>query len=610
MRFDRRFADSEPPIEAEIRWVERANELAEVLAPRAWTTARVEAWLDWADGLPGDFPRDAPESLGPEAAPHPLLAGGPERHARRLSAWGLALGVFEDLEAAELFRAELLAAIVGGLIAPGPQLPFGARVHPLAGDTAQAPGPSLPRVGGRDFDDAANRLRAGRGLFAALNPVQTARLCAVSEAVLRCAGDASACASFDANQALARAAWAAREAGVSDSTIAEAVALARVGVETGARVDVEPALNVTAVASRDQLVEAGPHASRAAQLGWETSSLTLALSLEDATALDLLAVSPRAAVNVLAFEHRSGFDAEGFDAAVRLAFVALDIEGAVGFCADPVQAYRRSAARPVALGLAGVSELLVARGFPYESDAGRKLAAALYSRAGAIAATTSQSLNTVHALKTAAFDDPEMTLRLGGLALGAAPWSGPTSVAETADGELIRTLAEPAIIALERAGVDIDAVRVALLGHRTLRDAPGIDSEQLTARGFTEHELAAIEAALGGAAGLREAFSPTVIGAGFVRDVLGAPAELLDQPGFDTLAHAGFSDAAVAEAEPFVLGSGSLAGLANLSESLRLAFAAPAEIDPKGRLAMGLAIEAVTCAPVIATLTLAFEDSP
>src|SRR5215469_6700850 len=142
MRFDRRFAAAPLGYAPEIRWVERAAELAEVLAPPHWTTARVEAWLDWADALPDDLPPDTPPELGLHSA-HALLASGPDRYARRLAAWGMALGVFDDAAAAEAFRAELFAALASGVIGPGPQRPFGARTHPVAGDTARAPEPAF-----------------------------------------------------------------------------------------------------------------------------------------------------------------------------------------------------------------------------------------------------------------------------------------------------------------------------------------------------------------------------------------------------------------------------------------------------------------------------------
>src|SRR5947209_18507785 len=96
MRLEPRFSAAPLPFAPEIRWVERAAELVEVAAPPAWTTARVEAWLDWADALPLDLPAGTPRAFWLDDEIDPLLAGGPDRYARRLAAWGLALGVFDD----------------------------------------------------------------------------------------------------------------------------------------------------------------------------------------------------------------------------------------------------------------------------------------------------------------------------------------------------------------------------------------------------------------------------------------------------------------------------------------------------------------------------------
>jgi ribonucleoside-diphosphate reductase alpha chain len=230
MRLDRRFADAPLGFRPEIRWIERANELAEVVAPPHWTTARVEAWLDWADGLPADLPPGTPAARL-ENIVDPLLAAGPDRYAARLAAWGLALGVFDDEAAAMGFRRELFAALMSGVIAIGARLPFGARVNPLAPETARAPTTPAPEIGSRAFVDAARSLRAGRGIAAGLPAGVAQRLTAVTQSILRCEGDAAACADLEANQALARAAWAAREAGFSDAAIADAIALGRAGVE-------------------------------------------------------------------------------------------------------------------------------------------------------------------------------------------------------------------------------------------------------------------------------------------------------------------------------------------------------------------------------------------
>ncbi|MGH6972068.1 MAG: hypothetical protein ACREEQ_10705, partial [Caulobacteraceae bacterium] len=228
MRFDRRFSGFAPKPPAARCPLERADRIVEVLAPESWTSARTEAWLDWAETLPSDTPGQTPASLL-KAAGDDLLGGGPDRHARRLAAWGLALGFFEDEAAALAFGEELVGAMERGVIATGAQLAFGARVNPLAADPAAAPELEPPRVGTPAFEAAAAALRAGRGLAAGLPAGVAERLRAVTEAVRRCEGDADACASPSSNQTLARAALAARQAGFGDCAIGQAIRIGRAG---------------------------------------------------------------------------------------------------------------------------------------------------------------------------------------------------------------------------------------------------------------------------------------------------------------------------------------------------------------------------------------------
>ncbi len=599
----RRFSLTPLPFEPQVRWVERASEIVEVAAPPAWTTARVEAWLEWADDLPDDVPPGTPSALAMEGA-DPLLSGGPDRYARRLAAWGLALGVFADLSEAECFRAELFAALALGFLATGRQRRFGGRVNPLAPDPARPPPLRLPNVGTKGFTDAARALRAGCGVSAGLAPTPARRLAAVAEAVLRCEGDPACCASFEANQALARAARAARDAGCSDAQIADAVALGRTGLGAASLDDAAPLSALVAVADWDALGSA--QALDAAALGWETSRLTVAFSTEDAERLALSGVAPRGAVDVHAFETPAGLDVEGLAAAVRLAFLALDLEGRTGFLAEPADAYRRAADRPVALGLAGVSELIVARGLAFDSDAARDLAAQLHRD---VLAET-DAIGPDHALSVCVLDDPEISLRLGGVSLSAAPWPGPVAQAETADGLVIRTLAEPALRAAAVAGVDPDTLRAALVGHGVLAGAPAINHESLAAKGFTRHEIAAAEAAFATSRNLRDAFAPAVVGVGFVVDVLGADSSATADPAFDTLATAGFDLADIAAAEAYALGHASPASAMQLPASLREALKPAAQIGLAARLAMIRALEAVTPAPAVATVLLPFDAPP
>jgi ribonucleoside-diphosphate reductase alpha chain len=253
-----------------------------------------------------------------------------------------------------------------------------------------------------------------------------------------------------------------------------------------------------------------------------------------------------------------------------------------------------------------VAELVVSRGLVYDSDAGRDLAAGLYALAEAEARAVSEALSATHAVRVCGAGDAEIALRLGGLATGAAPWPGPVTLAETSDGVLLRTLADAAWSAAKAMGVPVETLRLELLGRRTLAAAPGIDTEALAAKGFTGHEVAAVEAALARVTSLRAAFAPAVVGPGFVADVLGADAEALAEPGLDVLRLAGFAADEVAAAEAFALGAPCLSGAA-LPETLKAVLTPGGDIGMAARLAMAAAVEAVTLAPASLTLALPFE---
>ncbi len=649
MRFQKRFAGQAPLPEAELRWIERAHELAEVLAPRAWTTARVEAWVDWADSLPTDYPPvDLPGRLAPSGRFKGLLAQGPDRYAHRLAAWGWALGLFDKPADAEAFAEDLFALIALGHAAPGASLAFGARAHPLAEDSAKAPPLRIADVASRDFATPVQ-------LSPSQSPVMAhilARLEAVADAIARCEGDRDACADPAANPSLARAALAARAAGCDDADIADAMALfddpAILAAASAAALEV--GLDSPPVRADRALIAKGDGvAATAAALGWRSRRLTLAFGSPDAVALARAQIAPAAGLNLFALDETADIEA-----AVRLLTVALDIEVSAGFCATAEAAYRRREHRPLALCVAGLAERLAAEGLAYDSDVGRARAAALQALVNAAALAASAELAAVAAageadlaaldaqiaalapLKgdpaaarakvllaaarkalvksgarnvqlTAALTDPEIALKLGALSLGASPWTGPASVAETADGVCLPTLAQAALAGLERLDLDTAAARAHILGHRTLLDAPAVDHHALMAKGFTAHEIATAEAALAQGADLDAAFAPAVIGVGFVCDVLGAPEEAALAAAFDTLAFAGFTSVEVAAARAHACGSPSLLDAAALPAAAREVFRSAAETGLDARIAMTLALEPFLGAPATLAVPLAFD---
>ncbi len=501
-------------VELTVREIERADTVAEVLAPASWTSARVEAWLDWADSL-GDADGDA------------ALWGGPARWASAVAAKGRAQGRFAKPKDAALFESALRDALLAGWAAPAPALEAPARI---AED-------ELP--GWLAAERAARLAREGQAILAA-------RLNDVVSAVVRCEGDRAACADPLANPALARAVRTAREAGASDRLLIDVVSIAAA--------DADYAVGSPEPADAAPALMTPGHGRAASAAAWETGRLILTLDAGAGAEILELVVRPLIAVDLHALAAQPPAERRK---SVRLIGEAAAIEGA-------------------ALLPAGVHESLAASGLAYGSAEGRTAAGELVAELASAGA------------RLALVDHPELSLRLGGLSVGAQPWRGPVSVAETADGEVFAVLHAAALSGLERLGRDVDAARVEAFGARAFDGCPGLDPAALYAAGFTDHEIGHAEASLAGGARLAAAFAPAVVGEGFVRDVLGARAADLER--FDTLAAAGFTSERVATAERYLCGSGGVGGEVFLARD---------QIPLPARLAMIACLERATGAPSI-----------
>ena len=127
---------------------------------------------------------------------------------------------------------------------------------------------------------------------------------------------------------------------------------------------------------------------------------------------------------------------------------------------------------------------------------------------------------------------------------------------------MIRTLAEPALAALARAGADIDTVRAAPAGRARACTARRRSMPRpWPAKGFTSHEIAAAEAALAAAASLARSLRPGGDRRGLRprrarRPGRGAGRSEVRHPGLRRLRR----EDAVAEAEAHILGAPSLGG--------------------------------------------------
>jgi ribonucleoside-diphosphate reductase alpha chain len=565
MRFAKRLARGAAP-EVELRTVETADALTGVLAPRGWTDARVEAWLDWSETVPPyDDDRDTDGAA--------LLAGGPARFAGGLAVRGVTLGVLDRRADRLAFEAELTAVMAGGAVAFG------------RGGPDFAPGAVLD-IADPAFRIAGDRLAAdclGQTLAERAATLLARRLADVADAVRRCEGAPAACADPSGNPALARAAHRARLAGADDVALADAIALGLAGEDPGPALLELPAPPLLLATGSP-----GPALDRAATVAWRTGRLALIRDRATAEALRATAGGPQAAVNAYLLE-----DTDDLTTAVRVAGLALKLAAAPG-------------ERP-RLTLAGMAERLMAAGLAWSEAEAPRLAAALWRIAVNTARTLDAETPDLPALTVTPFEAPDMALRLGGVSLGGQPCGGGVVHAETADGEIVPVLSEAALRGLTAVGVEVETARLHALGAGSLEDAPGVSQADLRALGFTDHEIAAAESQLAFVRTLPQAFTPAVIGAGFVCDVLGAPAEALEDPAFDTLAFAGFDAARIAAAQQFALGAGALDGMAALTDDQRAVFAPPAQAD---RLAMAAAVDSVADQPGLTRLVLPFSATP
>ncbi|WP_337187310.1 ribonucleotide reductase [Phenylobacterium sp.] len=539
--------DSETPRAGiEGRILELADRLVEVEAPIHFTNARVEAWIEWAGGRTD-------------------LATAIADHAHELAARAQDRGLTRNLRERTRLRESVAEGLRLGWLALAPRRP-----------------PPLRLEGGAGALDRMVADHRGRQAANAAAAAMAARLQAVMDAVLRCAGEPEACADPARNPGLARAAEAARTAGADDSLILDAVALARSGVgdwPTPPRAGAAEPLSGTCVAACDD-------PAAAARAAWATGRLILAAS-GDAAAIAEAEGLATAGVELMAWWCDGAFSAEAFAAAVRVAATAL----------------AASDEGPGRLGLAGLGDWLAAHGFDYDSDAARAAAANLFRAAR-------EAISDLDAdIRLALVSDPELALRLGAPLDGSA-WSGPVAHAELAAGETVRVLSEAGVHALAAHGIGLDDARPALLGHRALAGAPGVNPETLAARGFSALEIEAAQAELPFAPTLAAAFSLQVLGEGFVRDVLGATPEQLADPRLDVLALAGFTDDEVAAAEAYALGRDGFAEGGPAGEAVRRALRPAGQLPAAAHAALLRAVAGAVDVPPVLNVTLPWNATP
>jgi len=132
--------------------------------------------------------------------------------------------------------------------------------------------------------------------------------------------------------------------------------------------------------------------------------------------------------------------------------------------------------------------------------------------------------------------------------------------------KIINRSVPAALEGLGYSSAQIEEIVSYAVGHGTIGNAPGINHTSLIGHGFTTNEIEKIEAALGSAFDIRFVFNQWTLGEEFCTNVLGIPADKLNDPSFELLAHLGYAKADIDLANDHVCGTMTLEGAPHLKE--------------------------------------------
>ncbi|MGO4705132.1 vitamin B12-dependent ribonucleotide reductase [Microvirga sp. 2MCAF38] len=132
--------------------------------------------------------------------------------------------------------------------------------------------------------------------------------------------------------------------------------------------------------------------------------------------------------------------------------------------------------------------------------------------------------------------------------------------------KIINRAVPDALRALGYREAEIAEIEAYAVGHGSLRQAPAINGATLSAKGFTDEKIEAVEKGLKSAFDIKFVFNKWTIGEDFLTGALKVPAEKLNDPSFDLLTFLGFSKADIEAANIHVCGAMTLEGAPFLKE--------------------------------------------
>jgi len=383
-----------------------------------------------------------------------------------------------------------------------------------------------------------------------------------------------------------------------------------------------------------------------------------------------------ASINLMKFAEQDGFDVEGYRHAIDVFTTAMEI--IVDFASYPTQAIARNSHdyRPLGLGYANLGTLLMVNGIPYDSALGRGVAGALsailcgraYAASAELAARKGpfpgyapnrESMAEVMAMhRDAAYGIPAADCPIPLLDAARADWDRAVALGErhgyrNAQATVIAptgtigllmdcdtTGVEPdfalvkfkklagggyfkivnrsvnrALSGLGYTGDEIADILRYVCGTLTLESKAPVNRARLVERGLAAEDLERIESTLPGVFEFRHAFQANALTPATLTRLKLDPATL--KPGFDLLAHLGFTPAEIAAAEEVICGRMTIEGAPHLkAEHLpifdcanRCGKIGQRFIDPMGHVRMMAAVQPFISGAISKTINMPEETT-
>ena len=147
--------------------------------------------------------------------------------------------------------------------------------------------------------------------------------------------------------------------------------------------------------------------------------------------------------------------------------------------------------------------------------------------------------------------------------------------------KIVNQSVEPALKALGYDEFHVQDILKYVLGSASLTDAPCINRESLTEKGFTEEKLDAIETQLSSAFNISFLFNQYVLGSDFVSALV--PGKDISNPEFNLLKELGFTKEEIEMANEYICGSMTVEGAPHLREEHYAVFDCASKCGNKGK---------------------------